>query len=150
MPSKDKLLQKYKDQFLLLVEAGFIATNHADEETALKLFRASEMLDPNNALPQIGIGYLHMLKLELGQATKMFETVLKKEPGNEMAKAFLGLTYSFSKTDVAKGEKLLNESATKGKDPMVKNLAATALDFVEKFVKKAPSPVELQPKKPKH
>ena len=59
-----------------------------------------------------------------------------------MAKTFLGLSMSLNPSEVAKGEKVLEDSATHSKDPMVKNLAASALDFVEKFVKKAPSPVE--------
>lgn len=147
MADNSKLLDKYKDPFLLLVEAGFVATNKAEEDKAIKLFRASETLNPDNPLPKIGMGYLHMLKLEIGQASKMFEQVLEKDPNNEMAKTFLGLSYTFSTTDIAKGEKLLTESASKSGDPMVKNLASTALDFVDKFVKKEPTPAEVQPKK---
>lgn len=135
------LKQKYKDAYILFVEAGFIAINQADEDAATKLFRAAELLRPDNSLPQIGKGYLHLCKLELKQATKFFTDVLHKEPNNEMAKAFLGLSLSLSPTDVAKGEKYLEEEATKGHDPMIKKLAVTALEFVEKFVKKAPAPM---------
>ena len=144
-------LQKFKtkDQFLLLAEAGFIAINQADEDAAIKLFKASELLDPENVLPKIGMGYMHLCKLELKQAAKIFENILATDPNNEMARAFLGLSLSLNPTEVAKGEKVLEEAAHKAKDPMVKTLASNSLEFVEKFVKKAPSPTAgpMTPKK---
>ncbi len=137
-------LKKFKDHFILLVEAGFIAVNQADEDSAVKLFKASQLLDPQNTLPKVGIGYMHLCKLELKAACKMFEEVLSKEPDNEMAKTFLGLSLSLSPNETAKGEKILEESAQKSHDPQIKNLATTAIDFVEKFVKKSPTPVQIQ------
>jgi hypothetical protein len=38
-----------------------------------------------------------------------------------------------------KGEKIL-EQTVKSKDPLIKNLSNTAINFVEKFVKKSPGP----------
>jgi hypothetical protein len=125
-----------KEDFILLAEAGFIAINQADEDAALKLFRAAELLNPSNSLPRIGMGYLHFLKLELKQAGKIFEDVLAQEPGNEMATAMLGLSMALSPTETLKGEKMLEEAAKNSKDPTVKNMALTAKEFVEKFVKK--------------
>ncbi len=144
-------LQKYKtkDQFLLLAEAGFIAINQSDEDAAIKLFKASELLDPSNTLPKIGMGYMHLCKLELKQAAKMFEEILAKDPNNEMARAFLGLSLSLNPSECAKGEKVLEEAVQKAKDPMIKNLAASSLEFVEKFVKKAPAPASGQTHTPK-
>lgn len=133
-------LKKYKEDFILMLESGFIAVNQADEDAALKLFRAAEVLDPENVMPQVGFGYLHLHKLELKQAVKAFEDVLEKDPQNDMAKAFLGLSLSLMPTGTSKGEKIL-EQTLKSKDPMIKRLASTAIDFVEKFVKKAPGPV---------
>lgn len=132
-------IQKYKEDFILLSEAGFIAVNQADEDAALKLFRAAELLNPSNVLPKVGFGYLHLHKLELKQSVKAFEEVLEKEPHNEMAKAFLGLSMSMMPTSIDKGEKIL-EQTLKSKDPMIKRLAGTAIDFVERFVKKKPGP----------
>jgi tetratricopeptide (TPR) repeat protein len=137
-------LQKFKDHFILMVEAGFIAVNQADEDAALKLFKASELLDPQNLLPKMGRGYIHLCKLELKQAAKIFEEILAKDPSSEMAKAFLGLSLSLNPAEIVRGEKVLEESAAGSKDPMVKNLAATSLEFVEKFVKKAPTPAQGQ------
>jgi len=142
-------LQKYKDQFILLVEAGFIAVNQADEDAATKLFRASELLNPENALPKIGMGYMHLCKLELKQACKAFEDVLAKDPGNEMAKTFLGISLSLNPNETLAGEKMLEETAQKAKDPQVKTLATTAIEFVERFVKKAPTPAQASQKEKK-
>lgn len=142
--------QKYKDDFALLLEAGFIASNQADEDAAVKLFKASQVLNPDNQLPKIGFGYVHLLKLELKQATDRFEDVLKKEPMNYMAQALLGLSFALTTKEVAKGEKLLHEALTKTDDASVKNMASTALEFVEKYVKKSQGPAQLQsPSDPK-
>jgi lipopolysaccharide biosynthesis regulator YciM len=127
-------LKKYKDDFVLMLESGFIAVNQADEDSAMKLFKAAQLLSPENVMPTVGFGYLHLHKLELKEAISRFEEVLKKEPHNEMAKALLGLCMSLSPNQVTKGEKVLEETA-KSKDPMIKKLADSALDFVDRFVK---------------
>lgn len=132
-------LQKYKDDFILLLEAGFIAVNQMDEDSALKLFKAAELLNPSNTLPKVGFGYLHLHKLELNQAVKYFEEVLHQEPQNEMAKALLGLSMSLMPTQLANGEKVLQETL-KSQDPMIKNLAHEAVVFVDKFVKPKQGP----------
>jgi predicted TPR repeat methyltransferase len=134
-----KNLKEYKPDFVLMLEAGFIAVNQADEDSAVKLFRAAELLDGENVLPKVGFGYLHLHKLELKQACRAFEEVLEKDPKNDMAKAFLGLSLSMQPTSVTKGETLL-EQTTKSKDPLIKKLADTALDFVDRFIKKSPGP----------
>lgn len=142
MSQKDKST----DDFIVMAEAGFIAINQADEDAAVKLFKAAQLIKPENSLPKIGMGYMHFLKLELKQASKVFQEVLDKEPENEMAKAFLGLSIALTPNEATKGEKILEEAASKAKDSTVKNMAKTAIDFVEKFVKKAPSPAASAPK----
>lgn len=137
-------LEKFKDHFVLMVEAGFIAVNQADEDAALKLFKACELLDPQNLLPQIGRGYIHLCKLELKQATKTFQDILAKDPSSEMAQTLLGLSLSLNPAEIIKGEQVLEDAAANAKDPMVKDLAISALEFVEKFVKKAPTPAQGQ------
>ncbi len=130
-------LKNFKEHFVLLLEAGFIAVNQADEDSAVKLFKASELLNPKSTLPKIGLGYLYLHKLELKQSCKMFKEVLEVEPDNEMAKTFLGLAMTFTTDQVSEGEKILSDAATDSSDKQVKTLAETALDFVEKFVKKS-------------
>ncbi len=146
-------LQTYKDDFVLLLETGFIAAGQTDEDAAKKLFRAAELLSPKNQLPRVGYGYIHLLKLELKQAIKMFEEVLKAEPENHMAKALLGLSTSLTIKDAEKGEKIMEDALKHTKDSHVKNMAQTGIEFVEKYVKKQPTPVQgqpkTQPKKPK-
>ena len=137
-------LQKYKDDFVLLLESGFIAASQTDEDGATKLFRAAQILQPENIMPKVGFGYIHLLKLELSQACKKFEEVLKADPHNEMARAMLGLSTSLTVKEADKGEKILQEAMKNSKDPSVKNMASTAIDFVEKYVKKQPTPVQGQ------
>jgi tetratricopeptide (TPR) repeat protein len=141
-----KTHQSYKDDFALILEAGFIAAGQTDEDSASKLFRAAQMLSPQNMLPKVGFGYIHLLKLELKQACKMFEEVLKTEPDNNMAKALLGLSAALTIKDADKGQKLMEEAMKHTKDPSIKNMASTGIEFVDKFVKKQPTPVQGQPK----
>ncbi len=138
-------LKKYKEDFVLLLESGFIAVNQADEDSSLKLFKAASLLDKENTLPKVGVGYLHLHKLELNEAVRCFEDVLEKEPKNEMAKAFLGICMSFMPKELGKGEKILADTA-KSKDPMIKELGHIALDFVDKFIKTTPGPAEKKKK----
>jgi tetratricopeptide (TPR) repeat protein len=140
-------LQKYKNDFVLLLESGFIAASQTDEDAALKLFRAAQILQPENVMPKVGFGYIHLLKLELSQACKKFEEVLKADPHNEMARAMLGLSTSLTVKEADKGEKILKEALKNSNDPSVKNMASTAIDFVEKYVKKQPTPVQGQTQK---
>ncbi len=142
------VLDEYKNDFLLFVEAGFIAINQTDEDSTIKLFKAAELLDKTNPLIKIGFGYLALHKLELKSAIASFEEVLKKDPKNDMAKAFLGIAISMTPKNMLKGEKLLEETL-KSDDKEVKKLATIALDFVDKFIKKEPTPVEPKKKKGK-
>ncbi len=137
-------LNKYDEDFFLFLEAGFIAINQADEDSAVKLFKTCEILRPDNALIQVGFGYLHFHKLELKAAIDCFEKVLEKEPDNAMAKTFLGLSLSLWPEKIAEGEKILTESAMNSDDDSIKKVANSSLDFVENFVKKNPGPAEIK------
>ena len=133
--------KNYKEDWILFLEAGFIAVNQTDEDSAVKLFKAAEMLNPKNVMPKVGFGYLHLHKLELKQAVKMFEEVLEMEPKNDMARALLGISLSLGATSMAKGEKVLEETC-KSHDPMIKQLSNTAIYFVDNFLKKSPGPAQ--------
>lgn len=138
-----KIKETFKPDYILLVEAGFIAVNQADEDAAVKLFRASQMLEPDSTLPQVGLGYLHLCKLELKEACRHFEEALQKHPYNEMAKAFLGFALALTPHKLAQGEEVLEAAAQESRDPAVKKLAADTIEFLEKYMKKLPSPVEI-------
>ncbi len=139
-------LTSFQKDFILLLESGFIAVNQADENSAVKLFKAAQLLDNKNTLPIVGLGYLHLHKLELRQAVELFEKVLKQEPDNEMAKTFLGLCLTFTPQGLEKGEEILAEMK-KSNDRMIHNLSITAMNFVDSFIKKEPTPVEVKKKK---
>lgn len=130
-------LKKYDEDFFLFLEAGFIAINQADEDAAVKMFKACEMLRPENTLTQVGMGYMHLHKLELKSAIQYFEDVLAKEPDNEMARTFLGIALSLTPDQASKGEEVLEKAAKGSADSHVKKVANTTLDFVEHFVKKS-------------
>ncbi|MEL7431663.1 MAG: hypothetical protein AAGI90_03940 [Chlamydiota bacterium] len=136
-------LSEFLSDFFLFLESGFIAVNQADEDASRKLFQAAELLDPKNSLSKVGLGYMHLHKLEIQHACEYFEEVLEKEPHNEMAKTFLGLCLTMSPDEVSKGEKLLTQTSSSS-DKLIKNLSHSALDFVDEFVKKEPTPVEIQ------
>ncbi len=133
--------EKYKEDYILMVEAGYIAVNQADEDSAFKLFRAAEQLNTTDQLAKMGIGYLYLHMLDLKNACKVYEEVLEKDPSNEMAKAMLGIALSLDPNMTSKAEKVLHE-AHHSKNQAIQTLSDTALDFVNKFIKKAPSPVE--------
>ena len=137
-------LHKFQPQFILLAEAGFIAVNQGDEDAALKLFKAAELLEPKNPLPRLGLGYMHFCKLELKQAVSIFDKILEEDPQNEMAQTLKGLSLALNPSEITKGEKVLEETAKHAQSPEVQNLAKTALEFVERFVKKSPSPAQVQ------
>lgn len=142
----DNPLNQFKEDYFLLLEAGFLAVNDADEDSAKKLFHAAQILRPQEAFPKLGYGYLHFCKLEIKEATEKFKEVLAVEPENSIAKTLLGLCLSMGSSTMSKGEAMLESTMTETQDAGMKNLLHSAMDFVDKFLKKAPSP--MAPKKP--
>ncbi len=136
-------LSKYDEDFFLFLEAGFIAINQADEDAALKMFKACELLRPENSLTTVGLGYLHLHKLELKVAIEHFRNVITKEPDNSMAQTFLGIALSLTPDQVTEGEKVLENAVKNSSDSQIKKVANTTLDFVDEFVKKT----GIQPKR---
>lgn len=132
-------LPDYEKDFITFLECGFIAVSQLDEPSAKDLFHVCELLQPHNPLVAIAKGYMHFTKMELAAAAKIFEELTHKDPHNEMAKAFLGLTYSLSPKTMAKGEKILTETETKSHDPAVKTLAHDTLAFVDLHLKRPTS-----------
>lgn len=136
--------KKSNDDYYLFLESGFVAVNHADEDSALKLFMACQILRPDNVFPQIGYGYMHLCKLELKLAEEMFEKVLKKDPKNEMATTFLGICKSMMPGKTSEGEKILEACGKNTSGDDVKELVARSQEFIEQYVKKGTSsPMDL-------
>lgn len=132
--------KRHMEDAILFTEAGFIAVNQADEDAALKLFKAAELLNPASTLPQVGVGYLHLHKLDLKEAAKQFEAVIKREPGNEMAVTLYGIALGLSSETAGKGEKILHDTSRGSQDPLLRQLGDTAIAFIDRFVKRTPGP----------
>lgn len=139
MTNKEKLAP-FKDDFALLIEAGFIAVKQLDETSASRIFQAAEMLNPESSAPQIGLGYIALNKLEIKQAIRIFEAITEKEPDNYLAQTFLGMCFLLVKPKRKKGEKLIRETMEKTTDETIKNLGSISLEWAEKDLTKRSAP----------
>ena len=133
-------IDAFKEDFALLIEAGFIAVKQLDEVSATRIFHAAHMISPNSTAPDIGLGYIHLNKLEIKKATEIFEAVTKKEPENYLAQTFLGMCFLLTKPKRKKGEALIKEAIEKTDDPTIKNLGKISLEWAEKDLNKIKSP----------
>lgn len=133
-------LEDFKSDFALFIEAGFIAVKQLDEISAKRIFNAAQLLSPESSAPQIGLGYIALNKLEMKEATQIFETIVKKEPENYLARTFLGICYLLNKPKRSKGEEIIQDAIEKTTDPTVKDLGKIALEWSEKDLKKLKSP----------
>ena len=86
-------LADFKEDFSLLIEAGFVAVKQLDEVSASRIFQAAALLNPEHSAPKIGIGYIALNKLEVKQATKIFEEITARDKDNLLAQTFLGICF---------------------------------------------------------
>lgn len=136
-------LAEFEKDFMTFLECGFIAVSQLDEKSAKDLFAAAKLLKPDNTLLKIADGYMQFTKMQLEQAAKTFEEVLTKEPNNEMAKTFLGLTLSLIPKSLAKGEEMLKTTKDQSKDPAIQKLADDSIAFVNTHLKRH-SPMDVK------
>lgn len=136
----DEKLETLKEDFSLLIEAGFVAVKQLDETSAKRIFQAAQVLSPNSTAPQIGLGYIALNKLELKEAARVFEEVLKKESENHLAQIFLGICFLLNKSKRKKGEELISEAMKKTDNPSVKSLGEVSLEWANKDLKKEKAP----------
>lgn len=128
-------IHEFKDDFSLFIEAGFVAVKQLDEMSAKRLFEAAQLLNPHSTAPQIGLGYIALNKLQLKEASQIFETIVAKEPANHLAETFLGICYLLNKQKRKKGEKMIHEAMEKTTDQTIKNLGLISLEWAEKDLK---------------
>jgi tetratricopeptide (TPR) repeat protein len=133
-------LAEFKEDFSLLIEAGFVAVKQLDETSATRIFNAAQVISPNSTAPRLGLGYIALNKLELKEAGKIFEEILAKEPENYLAQTFLGICCLLSKPKRKKGEKLIQDVLSKTTDPTIVNLGQISLEWAEKDLKKEKAP----------
>jgi len=138
MGSKNNLAP-FKEDFALLIEAGFIAVKQCDERSARQIFKAAQILSPKSVAPEIGLGYIALNKMQLKESDAIFEEVVKKEPNNHLATAFLGISYALQKGKRKKGIELLESAKASSDEPTVKNLADITLQWVVKDLEKKDS-----------
>jgi len=133
-------LRDFKEDFSLLIEAGFIAVKQLDETSATRIFNAAQAMSPDSTAPRIGLGYIALNKLEVKQATKIFEEVTEKEPENHLAQCFLGICFLLTKPKRKKGEQLIRSAMEKSADPTIKNLGEICLEWARKDLTKEKAP----------
>lgn len=138
---EEEKLEDFKDDFALLIEAGFVAVKQLDEISATHIFKAAQAISPSNTAPRIGIGYIALNKLEVKKATEIFEDIMQQEPDNYLAQTFLGMCYLLTRGRQKKGEKIIKEAIEKTTDQTIKNLGTISLEWAEKDLsKKSQSP----------
>lgn len=136
----NEVFQPFEDDFALFIESGFLAVKQLDEVGASRLFRAAQLLNPTSVVPQVGLGYISLNKLEVKKAIEIFEAVLKTDPENHITQAFLGMAFLLQKGKRKKGEKLIQNALEHTTDPTVKNLAESLLQWSKDTEAKTTSP----------
>lgn len=136
----EESLEDFKEDFPLLIEAGFVAVKQLDEVSATRIFHASDVLSPGHPASKLGVGYIHMNKLELKEASKVFEEILAEHPDHNLAEMFLGICCLLNKAKRKQGEKIIKEVMGKTDDPTVVNLGQVSLDWASSELKKSEKP----------
>ena len=137
---EENLLTFFVEDYSLFVEAGFVAVKQLDEVAARRLFKAAEILNPDNPASQLGLGYIALNRLRVVEAATIFEEILKKDPGHRLAQTLLGVAYLLSQDKKKRGEQLLLEAKEGCDDPTIKNLANVCLDGLQKDLGPKPLP----------
>lgn len=135
MGKMQEKIKEFAPDVPLLVEAGFIAIKQVDENSAKKCFFAAMIIDPELSLPVIGLGMVHLLNLDLDDASQMFNLVLQKEPENEMARTMLGIAhlYRVNKEGLHQGRELIEEAMENCDDPQLHQLGKYTQDLYKEI-----------------
>jgi hypothetical protein len=133
-------LEQFRSDFSLLIEAGFVAVKQLDEISAQRIFIAAQTISPDSTAPQIGLGYIALNKLDLKEAVRRFDAVIKKEPENDLAQTFYGICLLLNKEKRQDGEKLIQKIIARTDDPTIKALGEISLEWAEKDLKKMKAP----------
>lgn len=138
---KENIMQYFAEDYSLIIEAGFVAIKQCDEIAARRLFKAAEILHPENPAAQLGLGYIELNKLRVSQAAEIFETIVKDHPEHYLAKALLGVAYLLTPDKREEGKKLILEAGEKSDDPTIKNLSSVCLEWLRKDLSNKPLPI---------
>lgn len=127
--------EKFKKDHGLLLEAGLIAVKQLDPPTAVKLFAASQLLDPKGIAPKVGLGFLALHQLQFKEAIEILSHVIQEDPAHYTAQTLLGIAHILNKEHVDKGVDLIQQAYTKTTDETVKHMAESCLHWVESSIK---------------
>jgi Flp pilus assembly protein TadD len=130
--NEENVLDFFVEDFSLFIEAGFVAIKQLDEIASRRLFKAAEILNPNNPASQLGLGYIALNKLRVSEAVSIFESIIKMDPEHHLARALLGVSYLLTQDKKKKGEQLILDAREKSDDPTIKNLAEVCVDWLKK------------------
>jgi predicted Zn-dependent protease len=130
--NEETIIDFFTEDFSLFVEAGFIAVKQADEIAARRLFKAAEILNPDNPASELGLGYIALNKLRVSEAASIFEAILKKDPEHYLAQALLGVSFLLTQDKKKRGEELVLDARSKSNDPTIKNLSDVCLEWLKK------------------
>ena len=134
--SEESLLDYFREDFALFIEAGFVAVKQLDEIAARRLFKSAELLHPDNPASQLGLGYIALHKLQVNEAAKIFEGILQKDKEHYLAQALLGICYMMTKNKMKQGEKLIMDAKAKSDNQTIKNLADVCMEWANNDLKK--------------
>lgn len=132
----EEKFEEFRGDFSLLIESGFIAVKQLDEIGAVRIFTAAQALNPTSTAPKIGMGFIALNKMQIKEATGIFEEVVALEPENSLAQTFLAICLLLTKGKHKKGEKLIQDILAKETDPTVRNLANVSLHWSQKELAK--------------
>jgi predicted Zn-dependent protease len=138
---EENVLQFFAEDYSLLIESGFVAIKQCDEIAARRLFKAAEILNPENPASQLGLGYIELNKLRVSQASEIFGAIVKDHPDHYLAKALLGVAYLLTPDKREEGQRLIAEAGEKSDDPTIKNLSSVCLEWLNKDLQNRPLPV---------
>jgi len=128
---EENVLQFFAEDYSLLIEAGFVAIKQSDEIAARRLFKAAEILHPENPASQLGLGYVELNKLRVSQASEIFANIVKEHPDHYLAKALLGVAFLLTPDKREEGKTLITEAGAKSDDPTIKNLSSVCLEWLD-------------------
>jgi len=132
----DPRIAEFQEDFSLLIEGGFVAVKQLDEISATRMFLAAQVLSPSSVAPQIGLGYIALNKLDIKEASHIFEEVIRQDPANDLAKTFYGICLLLDKSRREEGEQLIKEVVSLTSDPTIKNLGDISLEWADKDLRK--------------
>lgn len=134
-----KIIAELRGEFASLIEAGLVAVNQGDEDSAIKLFSAAQVLEPDSSAPRVGFGFISLNKLELEKAIDLFQIVVDQEPNHHLARTFLGISLAFDPKTRQRGEKLIQTAFEQTDDASVKHLCEVSKAWIEKDLNKKSS-----------